>query len=124
MVFLLRFPTVKSLRGELKRSEIRGGIRYQLTTKEFILQRPEQTYRIDLEHILGVTECSEEEIKAPPLRSVRSRVSGTGKPYKIVATLLYSITPNRVIEQSRVSFYTRLSPAFARQLSELLMQTG
>lgn len=45
------FSRVLSLRGELKRTEIRGSIRYQLTTREFILQRQQRTYRIALEPV-------------------------------------------------------------------------
>lgn len=119
-----KFPSVKGLQGELKRSEIRGGIRYQLTTQEFVLQRNYQTYRISLQHVLGITECSEEELAAPTSVFVRSSAGGSGRPYKIVATVLYLVTANRVIEQTRVSFYTRLSTAFAAQLTELLGNVG
>ncbi|MCL6548874.1 MAG: hypothetical protein K6T30_08195 [Alicyclobacillus sp.] len=118
---MTRFPKVETLRGELKRSEIRSGIRYQLTTREFILQREQRTYRIALEDILGIIECSDEELARETHRTVGGQA--TGKPYKIVTSLLYQISPSGVIEQTFVSLYTRLSPAFATQMARLLAAT-
>ncbi|WP_274433830.1 hypothetical protein [Alicyclobacillus sp. ALC3] len=118
---LNRFPKVQTLRGELKRSEIRSGVRYQLTTEEFILQRSHRTYRIALRNILGLVECQEDEFRGAWVRS--GVLESGGHPYKIVATLLYLISPAGVIEQNSVSLYTRLSPPFAKQLSHLLQTT-
>ncbi|MCL6443285.1 MAG: hypothetical protein K6T83_07505 [Alicyclobacillus sp.] len=112
------FPKVPWLRGELKRSEIRAGVRYQLTTQEFVLQRESRTYRIALDNILGVIECDDTEYRAHAFQADR----GSGKPYKIVATLLHLVSPSGVIEQAQVSFYTRLSNPFARYLEGLLHQ--
>lgn len=120
---LPHFQRVQTLRGELKRSEVRSGMRFQLTTKEFILQRDYRTYRIALENILGLVECSDEEFKRNQgLTMANHRTSG--KPYKIVTTLMHTVSPNGVVEQSRVSFYTRLSVPFASQLESLLGASG
>ncbi|MDP9728227.1 hypothetical protein [Alicyclobacillus tolerans] len=115
---MIHFPSVKSLRGELKRSEIRGNMRYQLTTKEFIQQRESHTYRIALQNILGMTECDEKEAKN--LKMSWTNSSKYGKLYKIVANAMFVILPNSVVEQRSVQFYTWLSPAFAEQMEALL----
>lgn len=118
---LNRFPKIQTLRGELKRSEIRAGVRYQLTTEEFILQRSHRTYRIALRNILGLVECKEDEFRVAFHRG--SQLEAGGQPYKIVATLLYLVSPSGVIEQQGVSLYMRLSKPFARQLGRLLEGT-
>ena len=119
---LFAFPKVQSLQGELKRSEVRAGVRYQLTTHEFVLQREQRTYRIALDNVLGLVACSDEEYR---VHAGRVFGRGThGRPYKIVATLMYLISPAGVIEQSRVSFYARLSPPFASQLEKLLSRSS
>lgn len=111
------FPKIQSLRGELKRTEIRGMTRCQLTTREVVVQRPQRTYRISLDNIIGVLECEEDEYR----QSHGSKPYGdSGRPYKIVTTLLYLISPAGVIEQTSVTFYTRFSRAFATQLERLL----
>ncbi|MBX5437179.1 MAG: hypothetical protein IRZ33_08175 [Alicyclobacillaceae bacterium] len=115
---MTRFPKIESLRGELKRSEVRSGIRYQLTTREFILQRDRRTYRIALQDILGLIECTDSELAGQMHLAVGAHAAG--KPYKIVTSLLYQISPSGVREQTFVSFYTRLSPAFASQMAGLL----
>lgn len=116
------FPKVKMLRGELKRSEIRHGVRYQLTTKEFVQQRGRTTYRIALDHILGFVECDDAEF-AGHVAQAGSRRDGYGRPYKIVASVVHLVSDNGVIEQSQVSFYTRLSRPFASQFETLLAST-
>lgn len=120
MMGLNRFPKVQVLRGELKRSEIRSGIRYQLTTEEFVLQRSQRTYRIALKHILGLVECSELELRGHQSLHPGLTAQAQGHPYKIVTTLLYMVSPSGVLEQSGVSLYTRLSAPFARQMNHLL----
>ncbi len=116
------FPRVESLRGELKRTEIRAGTRYQLTTREFVLQRQQRTYRIAFENVLGLVECSDDEyrLNGPLYRTVEQ---GAGRPYKIVTTLMHLVSPRGVLEQERVSLYTRLSSSFARQF-EILLSSG
>ncbi|WAH38914.1 hypothetical protein [Alicyclobacillus dauci] len=117
---MYRFPKVKMLRGELKRSEVRNNVKYQLTTKEFIQQRGHTTYRIALENIIGFTECDNKEFTRH-VRSISStRPDGFGRAYKIVASILHLVSPAGVVEQSQVSFYTRLSSPFAKQLEAYL----
>lgn len=115
------FPKVQMLRGELKRSEIRGGVRFQLTTREFVQQRGTQTFRIALEHILGVVECTDSDLRSRAF-SNHVPIDSYGRPYKITATTVHLISTSGVSEQHQVSFYTRLSTAFAKQL-ECILQT-
>ncbi|GLV13841.1 hypothetical protein Heshes_15250 [Alicyclobacillus hesperidum] len=121
---MYQFPKIKMLRGELKRTEIRNQVKYQLTTKEFIQQRGRTTYRIALEHILGFVECADSEYDRHAKPVYGTKPDRFGKPYKIVANLMYLITESGVIEQSRVSFYTRLSSHFAKQMEILLGSNG
>jgi len=120
---LYGFTRVKALRGELKRSEIRGTTRFQLTTKEFVQQRPSHTYRIALENILGMTECDESFAKntdALPTAGLYGGLPPGAKIYKIVATAVHLVLPSGVVEQEAVCFYTRLSAPFAKQMESLL----
>lgn len=112
------FPRIESLRGELKRTEIRAGIRYQLTTREFVLQRQQRTYRIALENVIGLVECDDDEYRLGQLHGAAEESSL--RPYKIVTTLMHLVSQRGVVEQERVSFYTRLSSSFARQFETLL----
>lgn len=112
----MQFRAVPSLRGELKRTEIRMNTRYQLTTKEFVLQKNGSTYRIALENVLGMMECTPEDSHS----HIFSDGSSFGVPYKIIATLLHIVLPHGVVEQNGVSFYIRLSPAFAKQMTVIL----
>lgn len=118
VILLSRFPSVPMLRGELKRSEIRGGLRYQLTTQEFVLQRNSKTYRIALDSILGLVPCHSEDIPWT------DSAGGTGALYKIVATVMHIVLPSQVVEQEGASLYTRLSPGFARVLTQALHWRG
>lgn len=122
---MYRFSKIKMLRGELKRTEVRNNMKYQLTTKEFIQQRGQATYRIALENIIGVIECDGKEFSmhVHPLFHLKSESFGSA--YKIVATVVHLVSPNEVIEQSNISFYTRLSHSFAQQLQHFLhKETG
>lgn len=120
---IYRFPKIKMLRGELKRSEIRNSIKYQLTTKEFIQQRTGSTYRIALDNIIGFVECDDKEFSNHAFHSFGRGGEKFGRAYKIVASVLHSVTQNGVIEQSNVSFYTRLSSPFAKTMENLLRTT-
>lgn len=121
---MYRFPKVKMLRGELKRSEIRNSVKFQLTTHEFIQQRGSTTYRIALENVIGFMECDPSEI-ARHVNFVSSVKPDTfGRAYKIVASVLHLVSSNGVIEQEQVSFYTRLSRPFAQQFEALLKYTS
>ncbi|MFD1674910.1 hypothetical protein [Alicyclobacillus fodiniaquatilis] len=117
---MYHFPKVKMLRGELKRSEIRHGTKYQLTTKEFIQQRGQTTYRIALDHIIGFVECDDKEIINHAHRLLGSSRDPYGRAYKIVANIVHLVSPSGVIEQVHVTFYTRLSRTFAQQLENFL----
>lgn len=114
------FPKVQSLRGELKRCEIRSGVRYQLTTKEFVFQRGLATYRIALSNVLGLVLCTDDEYHRHAHLTLQSYSGPTGDAYKIIATTLYLVSPTGVVEQNRVTFYTRLSPGMAAQFAALL----
>jgi len=114
------FRQVQSLRGELKRSEIRGDARYQLTTKEFVFQRGLNTYRIALEHVLGFIKCRDEEFLRYAHLSSQTYSVPTGDPYKIVLTMMHVVSPVGVVEQHRMTFYIRLSQGMASQFENLL----
>lgn len=117
---MYRFPHVQRLRGELKRSEIRNNVKYQLTTQEFVQQRGQTTYRIPLDNIIGIVECDGTEFARHAHHLSSTKPDSFGRAYKIVANLLYSVSPAGVIEQAQVSFYTRLSRPFALQLESFL----
>ncbi|MFB5191056.1 hypothetical protein [Alicyclobacillus fastidiosus] len=118
------FPKVKMLRGELKRSEVRNSVKYQLTTKEFIQQRGHTTFRIALENIIGFVECDDAEFSRHVHRLSSGRSDGFGRAYKIVASVLHLVSPSGVVEQAQVSFYTRLSRPFAQQLEDCLQSSS
>lgn len=108
------------LRGELKRTEVRNNMKYQLTTKEFIQQRGQTIYRIALENIIGFIECDALEFANHVHPLAGQRPDSFGRPYKIVATVVHLVSPGSVVEQSKISIYTRLSRAFAQQLEQFL----
>lgn len=117
---MYRFSRIKMLRGELKRTEVRNNMKYQLTTKEFIQQRGQATYRIALENILGVIECDGREFTKHVHPLFQPKSESFGRTYKIVATVVHFVSPHGVIEQDNISFYTRLSQPFAQQLQHFL----
>lgn len=114
------FPKVKMLRGELKRSEVRNSIKYQLTTQEFIQQRGRTTYRIALEHIIGFVECDDRELSQHINLVSNGQPDSFGSAYKLIASVVHVVSESGVIEQCQVSFYTRLSEAFAKQMDAML----
>lgn len=117
-----RFVNVKSLSGELKRTEIRRGMGYRLTTKEVILLREDVSYHIFLEDILGVISRDEEEVSVDLGMSGNTQVGYQfgGSSYKIVATKLRVYNRSGVYERGSSTVYTQMSEAFTEQLVELL----
>jgi len=117
-----RFINVKALSGDLKRTEIRRGVGYRLTTKEFILLRDDVSYHILLEDILGVMLRDEEEASVHRETVGDTHVShhfGTSS-YKIVVTKLRIYNRSGVYEKGSSTLYTQLSDGFCEQLFELL----
>ncbi|ASS75541.1 hypothetical protein CIG75_11460 [Tumebacillus algifaecis] len=117
-----QFVNVKTMDGELKRTEIRRGVGYRLTTKEMILLREEVSYHIYLEDILGVISREEE---APGI--YQEQVGDTtvahhfgSSSYKIVATKLRMYNRSGVVERGASTLFAQLSPGFTKQLLELL----
>ncbi|BCJ86624.1 hypothetical protein [Effusibacillus dendaii] len=98
-----RFIPVKSLAGELKRTEIRRGIGYRLTTREFILQRDDQTYHILFEDILGLIERKAED--------GRPDEKGT---HKIITNRIRVYNRSGVFEKGATTFYASLSDNFCK----------
>lgn len=88
------------------------------------MQRGQNTYRIALSDILGFMECDENEFRSHIHRLGGLSASEANRAYKIVATVVHSVTPVGVVEQFRVSFYTRLSNPFASQMEHLLGKSG
>ncbi|EPZ49043.1 hypothetical protein [Alicyclobacillus acidoterrestris] len=120
---MYHFPKVKMLRGELKRSEVRNSVKYQLTTKEFIQQRGQTTFRIALDNIIGFVECDDLEFSQHVNRLSSGR-SDAGRAYKIVTSVLHLVSPSGVVERGQVSFYTRLSRPFAQLLEDYLQSSS
>lgn len=96
-----KFINIKSLAGELKRTEIRRGIGYRLTTKEFILQREDQTYHILFEDIIGLIERDPAE----------SDDRGT---HKIIANRIQVYNRSGVFEKGAATLYASLSDSFTK----------
>ncbi|GAX89373.1 hypothetical protein [Effusibacillus lacus] len=104
-----RFLNLKSLSGELKRTEIRKGIGYKLTTKEFILQREDQTYHILFEDILGLIQ----------------RESMDGRPdekgtHKIITNRIRVYNRSGVFEKGAATLYASLSDNFCKLFLDYL----
>lgn len=104
-----RFINIKSLAGELKRTELRRGIGYKLTTKEFILQREDQTYHILFEDILGLIQ----------------RESADGRPdekgtHKIITSRIKVYNRSGVFEKGAATLYASLSEGFCRLFLDYL----
>jgi hypothetical protein len=116
------FINVKALSGELKRTEIRRGVGYRLTTKEFILLREDVSYHILLEDILGVMSRDEEETTTHTEKIGDTTISHTfgSSSYKIVVTKMRIYNRSGVYEKGSSTFYTQMSDGFTKQLIELL----
>ncbi|MFC4766508.1 hypothetical protein [Effusibacillus consociatus] len=104
-----RFINVKSLAGELKRTEIRRGVGYKLTTKEFILQRDDQTYHILFEDILGLIQ----------------RDRSDGQPdekgtHKIITNKIRVYNRSGVFEKGAATLYASLSDSFCKMFLHYL----
>jgi hypothetical protein len=117
-----RFVNVKSLSGELKRTEIRRGMGYRLTTKEVILLREDVSYHILLDDILGIISREDEEVNVDLGVSGDTQIGYQfgGSSYKIVATKLRIYNHSGVYERGSSTVYTQMSDAFSQQLVELL----
>lgn len=115
-----RFVQVKNLAGELKRTEIRRGIRYQLTTKEFVLSREEQAYHLLLQHIIGIIQ--KDETDRPTVHSFADygTVDQLYPVYKIVTTQLSVYSPSGEHEKGASTLYASLSPSFVESLMDVL----
>jgi len=120
------FINVKSMSGELKRTEIRRGVGYRLTDKEFILMREEASYHILLEDILGVTLRDEVDQILSPVQvgdATFTHAWGGAESYKIVAMKMRVYNRSGVYERGASTLYTSLSSGFSRQMHELLLAT-
>ncbi|KEO84231.1 hypothetical protein [Tumebacillus flagellatus] len=119
-----RFINVKTLSGELKRTEIRRGMGYRLTNKEMILLRDDISYHILLEDILGLISRDEEEDKFHDRNIGDMRVSANGvagaNTYKIVVNKMRVYNRSGVHERGASTLYANLSNGFSEQLVELL----
>ncbi len=116
-----RFINVKSLSGDLKRTEIRRGVGYRLTTKEFILLREDISYHILLEDILGFMSRDEEEsVHLEMYGDTQVSHSFGTSSYKIVVTKMRVYNRSGVFEKGSSTLYTQLSDGFSEQLVELL----
>jgi len=118
-----KFIHVKLLAGELKLTEIRRGVGYRLTTKEFILMREDTSYHIMLEDILGVIlRDNEEEAEfAVQMGDTRFVHQFGTAAYKIVATKMRIYNRSGVIEQGPSTLFTQLSKDFSMRMEELLL---
>jgi hypothetical protein len=117
-----RFINVKQMSGELKRTEIRRGVGYRLTTKEFILLREDISYHILLDDILGIISRDEEEVSSHTVTLGDTTVTHQfgSSSYKIVATRMRVYNRSGVHEKGSSTLYTQMSDGFSRQLVELL----
>jgi hypothetical protein len=104
---MAKFINIKSLAGELKRTEIRRGISYRLTTKEFILQREDQTYHILFDDIIGLIERDPAEWDE----------RGT---HKIITNKIQVYNRSGVFEKGATTFYASLSESFSKLLVHYL----
>ncbi|MBX6396134.1 MAG: hypothetical protein IRY98_10610 [Alicyclobacillaceae bacterium] len=116
---------VKPLHGELRRSEVRRNTGFQLTTKEFVLQKEDQAYHIALEDILGVLEDRENHA-FPGGWSGETWVDAPDAPgvVKIIATKMRIYRPSGVTETGAGTLHVRLSGEFVRQFIKLLKGQG
>lgn len=117
-----RFVNVKTLSGELKRTEIRRGVGYRLTTKEVILLREDVSYHILLEDILGIISRDEEPVSVEVAMYGDTQVAHSfgGSSYKIIATKLRIYNRSGVFEKGASTLFTQMSDAFSEQLLTLL----
>lgn len=104
---MAKFIQIKSLAGELKRTEIRKGIGYRLTTKEFILQREDQAYHIFFDDIIGLIERDPAEWDE----------RGT---HKIITSRIQVYNRSGVFEKGATTFYASLSDGFSRLMVDFL----
>ncbi|MBL0388507.1 hypothetical protein JJB07_18040 [Tumebacillus sp. ITR2] len=119
-----RFINVKTLSGELKRTEIRRGMGYRLTNKEMILLREDISYHILLEDILGLISRDEEDTQVHnhivgDIR-VTANMSNGANTYKIVVHKMRVYNRSGVHERGASTLYANLSNGFSEQLVELL----
>lgn len=119
-----QFINVKALSGELKRTEIRRGMGYRLTSKEVILLREDISYHIFLEDILGLIARDEEEATEYGRVIGDTFVSTLGTQhattYKIVVHKMRVYNRSGVFERGASTLYANLSSGFSQQLVELL----
>ncbi|MGZ4123298.1 MAG: hypothetical protein ACXVOI_08820 [Tumebacillaceae bacterium] len=116
-----RFVNVKSMSGELKRTEIRRGVGYRLTTKEVILLREDVSYHIYLDDILGVISRDEEEVNIESMSGdTQVGYQFGGNSYKIVATKIRIYNRSGVFEKGSSTVFTQMSDGFTQHLIELL----
>ncbi|HEU4965385.1 MAG TPA: hypothetical protein VFV52_16280 [Bacilli bacterium] len=117
-----RFVNVKSLAGELKRSEVRRGVGYRLTTKELVLLREDQSFHIYLDDILGVFSQDEEDVTTHTEKVGDTKVSAHfgRSTYKIVTHKMSIYNRSGMHEKGSSTLYTSLSDGFSRQLLSLL----
>lgn len=119
----MRFVNVKQMTGELKRTEIRRGMGFRLTTKEVILLREDMSYHIYLDDIIGVISGEEDERSLHHVQLGDTQVAhqfGGSTTYKIVVTKMRVYNRIGVHERGASTIYTPLSNEFSRQLVEFL----
>lgn len=116
------FINVKAMAGELKRSEVRRGVGYRLTTKELVLLREDQSFYILLEDILGIFSQDDEDVSTHTHKSGDTKVKHHfgRSTYKIVAHKLRIYNRSGVHEKGSMTLYTHLSDGFSKQLLALL----
>jgi hypothetical protein len=119
---MLKFMPVKSLTGELKRTEIRRGTAYKLTTNELVMQREDTAYVIELDKILGVISCDPgESAKHTDLIGDTHVSTHFGvSSYKIVTTAMRMYTRSGLSERGASTLYISLSEDFTRLLIDRL----
>ena len=118
---LNNFINVKQMSGDLKRTEIRRGIGYRLTDKEFILLREDISYHILLDDILGVVSRDEEEnVHMERYGDTKVAHSFGTTSYKIVAMKMRLYNRSGVFEKGSSTLFAQLSEGFCRQLVQLL----
>ncbi|ARU62568.1 hypothetical protein CBW65_17550 [Tumebacillus avium] len=117
-----QFINVKTMDGELKRTEIRRGVGFRLTTKEMILLREDVSYHIYLDDILGVISREEDETGIYQEKVGDTKVAHHfgASSYKIVATKLRMYNRSGMVERGSSTLFTQLSAGFSKQLLELL----
>jgi hypothetical protein len=117
-----QFINVKTMDGELKRTEIRRGMGFRLTTKEMILLREDVSYHIYLDDILGIISKEEDEEGLHKVKIGDTEVAHHfgASAYKIIVTKMRVYNRSGVIERGSSTLYTQLSDGFCKQLFELL----